>query len=94
MRFGTPADIEPPSNDDEYDDSSPLPEHLRRVCSCAECGLVFTGVEAFDFHRIGNYDRPGTAGTNTRRCRTPDELREKRYRPNEHGRWGKPEVTA
>lgn len=58
-----------------------MPEHLRRVCWCQACGLVFTGVAGFDAHRTGPWE--------ARRCLTTDELREKGYEPNEHGRWGR-----
>lgn len=53
-----------------------------KICHCPTCHLTFTSVTGFDFHRIGSDD--------ARRCRTPDELTEKGYQPDEHNRWRKP----
>lgn len=59
--------------------------------SCRTCGLNFTSVTGFDAHRVGQYERPGVPGSNTRRCLTGDELREKGYEPDDQGRWRRPD---
>jgi hypothetical protein len=48
------------------------------LAECATCGLTFTSVGGFDYHR-----HKGT-------CRTADELRAKGYQPNDRGQWRKP----
>jgi len=66
-----------------------LPEWVRRVCSCNKCGRLFVGVGAFDYHRSGQYDRPGTIRTSTRRCLTADEMRQRGMWLNDFGRWAR-----
>jgi hypothetical protein len=49
---------------------------------CSGCGLYFTSVSSFDFHRVGPYS--------ARRCMTEAELRADGVTPNERGYWRKP----
>ena len=50
-----------------------------RECRCAACGETFGGADGFDRHRVG--DHPN------RRCRTPDEMRERGMRIGSRGFW-------
>ena len=37
-------------------------------CVCSVCGVIFSGEDSFDRHRVGGYD------PYRRRCRTPEEM--------------------
>lgn len=52
-----------------------------QTCQCAECGLFFTGVDAFDLHRYGEWDK--------RKCRTVAKMREMGMSANENGVWAR-----
>lgn len=45
------------------------------TCHCPSCHLTFTSVGPYDFHRYQGH------------CRTPDELRDRGYSPNDKGWW-------
>lgn len=55
------------------------------ACRCTECGLVFNSETGFNRHRVGDY-----LPTNTRRCRTPAELRDRGYVLLRGNKIGKP----
>lgn len=55
---------------------------------CAACGITFTSVTGFDDHRYGSHEH------DTRRCRTPEQMQERGYEPNDAGHWRKPLKTA
>jgi hypothetical protein len=59
------------------------------ACHCSACDLDFTSVGPFDEHRTGATHHLDPA-LDTRRCRTPDELRERGLEPNEAGQWRRP----
>ena len=48
-------------------------------CQCRACGLVFTGVNAFDWHRYGPME--------ARQCKTPEMLRTEGIQKDKHGAW-------
>lgn len=57
-------------------------------CLCpAGCGRTFTGLRAFDDHRIDITGEPGAGPEGDWRCATDAELQAKDYAPNERGRW-------
>jgi hypothetical protein len=58
-------------------------KHGTRTCLCRGCGRTYTGVSAFDSHRMGEI----SAG---RRCGTDAEMAAVGLRPNEHGHFGMP----
>jgi hypothetical protein len=47
-------------------------------CRCTACGLYFLTTDDFDRHRIGR------VGTNSRRCRTVNELAARGWKPKDH----------
>jgi hypothetical protein len=66
-----------------------LPPLRGRACDCGVCGLRFTGVDAFDAHRV-------TGGDKLRRCLTTDEMRTAGLEPTSRGwrRAGRVRVAA
>lgn len=75
------ADVESPVDDYEGPGGA--------ACRCTICGLDFTSIGPFDEHRTGKVHHRDPA-KDTRRCRTPDELRERGLEPNESGQWRHP----
>lgn len=59
------------------------------VAHCAVCHLTFTSAGPFEEHRTGD-THPRDPAKDTRRCRTPDELRERGMEPNDKGWWRRP----
>jgi hypothetical protein len=58
---------------------------------CSSCGLDFASVAAFDAHRRGTHAHLGTPDRpDGRRCLTADELVDRGWERDRHGRW----VTA
>jgi hypothetical protein len=70
-------------------DSIVCPDTGRRVAltgsrvSCSACGRAFSGVDAFDRHRVGPYE------PDERRCLTPAEMVEKGLFRKPSGVWGR-----
>jgi hypothetical protein len=63
----------------------PPPDNRLRECKahCASCHHHFSGIEAFDAHRIGSFDDPD----DPRRCSAPFEDGDTRFEPaTENGR--------
>ena len=50
---------------------------------CRGCGEEFDNTRAFDDHRTGTHE------PDTRRCRTPEEMRAQRQTQDKAGRWSK-----
>lgn len=48
------------------------------IAHCPTCHMTFRSVSGFDKHRFHGA------------CRTPDEMRERGYEPNEDGHWRQP----
>ena len=51
-------------------------------CQCAACGLYFMADDGFDFHRVGEYAKPGQLRGN-RRCLSLAELAAASWAPND-----------
>lgn len=60
-----------------------------KICHCSTCHLTFTAVGGFDEHRTGKTHHFDPA-LDTRRCRRPEELRERGLEPNDEGQWRRP----
>jgi hypothetical protein len=77
-----------------------LEETLMAGTLCRACQHVFSGIEAFDMHRIGDFEKAifkysengkpvKTIGytKHTRHCMTEAEMQEAGMLKDEHGRW-------
>lgn len=57
----------------------------QRTEHCMACHQTFTNTGSGDKHRVGEHGV--TEGPDRRRCLTPDEMREKGMRQNQHSYW-------
>lgn len=66
-------------------------------CECTVCGLFIGGVGTFDLHRVFiDKDEKGRPIENweRRRCLSIEEMRDKGWRIDENGYWGRPYLSA
>jgi len=54
------------------------------LCHCPTCHLTFTSITGFDDHRTGGH------ADDSRRCRTPEQIKERGYDTNDAGYWRRP----
>ena len=73
--------------------TQPNPVPKGEQCQCANCGLTFVGLRAFDRHRAGDYGLP-TGNPNKRRCRDVPEMLTLGMQLITAGLWRIPRGTA
>jgi hypothetical protein len=67
----------------------PWPKRPQNQCSA--CGEDFAAVSAFERHRVGKHDRDFSPEyPEGRRCLSLEELIERGFNLNQHGRWQAP----
>jgi hypothetical protein len=67
---------------------------VRDVNFCTSCGMDFGSVVAFDAHRVGKHAYEySPEHPDGRRCLTPKEMSEKKFKLNRRGAWSTSTLT-